>query len=417
MRKDLDVEALIARYGSPMYIYDLDVVRARCQQLAAAITHPRRQLLYAMKANPCPEVVRTILAEGYGIDAVSPGEVALALRLGLPPALIQYTENNMSEAEMFQAMQLGITVTCGSLHRLERLARGGGREAAVRINPDVGASEHAHTLTAGPLTKFGIHHSQVGEILRIHKELGVKIVGCHMHIGSNILDADVFVQAMRVLLTAAKQLPDLRFIDFGGGLGIPYKPEQQAIDLTRLGTEASRLMADFEQEYGRELELRLEPGRFLVAEAGTLYTTVTSLKTNPAAGEAAARTFVGCDTGFNHLIRPCMYGSYHPILNWTRPVGQTSTVDIVGNICESGDVFARDRQLTMPQISDVLAIGCAGAYGMAMASTYNLRPLPPELVVDAAGIRVVRRRRSIQELLNEWEWADAGATKQESDDD
>jgi len=400
-------EELAARYGTPLYIYDLDLVRQRARELREAIDYRPLQLLYAIKANPCPALVQALIAEDYGIDAVSPGEIALARRIGVEPAAILYTENNATDAELAEASAAGVLVNCGSLDRLQRLGRSGGKSACVRINPDVGAAEHAHTLTAGPLTKFGIHHSQVDEILRIEHETGIEVTGCHMHIGSNILDADVFVAAMRVILDVARRLPHLQFIDFGGGLGVPYRPDDQPIDLMTLGKQAGELMRAFCADYGRELQMRLEPGRYLAAEAGTLYTMVTSVKTRPAYDGEAERCFIGCDTGFNHLLRPCLYGSYHPIGNVTRPMAETRRVDVVGNVCESGDIFARDREIPEPRTGDILAIGCAGAYGMSMASTYNLRPLPAELVVEDGDVRMVRERRSIDDLLDDWLWPPA----------
>ncbi len=323
---------LVARFGSPLYVYDLAVVRARARALAAAITYQPFQPLYAIKANPCPAVVRAIVAEGYGIDAVSPGEVALALRCGVAPERILFTENNMTDAEQAEALAQGVLVNCGSLDRLERLAEAGARTASVRFNPDVGAGAHEKICTAGPLTKFGVHYSQVDRVAAIERATGIQVVGCHMHIGSGILDAEVYARAMAVILQVAARLPNLRFIDFGGGIGIPYKAEQQPMDLRALGAKASELMAAFVASYGRPLELRLEPGRFLVAEAGTLLTTVTSVKANPDTAAAKGRTYVGCDTGFNHLVRVAMYEAYHRIDNLTRPDAAPAEVDVVGNI-------------------------------------------------------------------------------------
>ena len=339
----------------------------------------------------------------FGVDAVSPGEVVLALRLGVRPELIQYTENNMTDAEQAEAVAQGVMITAGSLDRLHRLAAAGVTACAVRFNPDVGDGAHEKICTAGPLTKFGVHYTQVDEVLRIERATGIAVVGCHMHIGSGFLDAEAFVQAMGVVLDVAARLPHLRFIDFGGGIGIPYQPDQRHMDLAALGARASKLMSDFVVRYGRPLEMRLEPGRFLVAEAGTLYTTVTSVKRNPD-----GRTYVGCDTGFNHLVRPTMYDAYHRIDNISRPSAPRAIVDVVGNICESGDVFARARQLPLPQVGDVLALRDAGAYGFAMASTYNLRPLPAEVAIDGDGSRLVRQRQTVAELLDAYEWDAAG---------
>lgn len=396
---------LIATYGSPLYVYDLEVVRARLRALKAAISWKHFQPLFALKANPCPAVVRAIVAEGFGIDAVSPGEVALALKLGVRPELVLYTENNMTDVEMHAAVAQGVLINCGSLDRLERLAHSGAREASVRFNPDVGAGAHEKICTGGPLTKFGVHHAQVAEVLRIERETNLKVVGCHMHIGSGFLDHAAFTQACQVIFSIAERLPNLRFVDCGGGIGIPYRTTDAPLALTTMGQQLSAAFAAFCARYGRALELRLEPGRFLVAESGTLYTTVTSVKTNPdSGGEKNGRTFVGTDTGFNHLVRVAMYDAYHRISNVSRPTAPLRTVDVVGNICESGDVFARARELPAPELGDVLAIHDTGAYGMAMASTYNTRPLPAEIVLDGGRPVLARRRQSVDELLAAYVW-------------
>jgi diaminopimelate decarboxylase len=395
---------LITRFGSPLYVYDLAVVRARAQALKRAISYRPFQPLFAIKANPCPMIARTIVNEGFGIDAVSPGEVAIALRLGVRPEHILYTENNMTDAEQAEAVTQGVLINCGSLDRLQRLGQAGVKTASVRFNPDIGAGAHEKICTAGPMTKFGVHYSQVREVNRIEKETGIAVIGCHMHIGSGILDSEVYAQAMAVIIEVAKQLPNLQFIDFGGGLGIPYRTEQNALDIPAVGAKADALMRDFSAQFGRTIGLRLEPGRFLVAESGTLLTTVTAIKKNPDTTLAKGRTYVGCDTGFNHLVRVAMYDAYHRIDNLTRPNAVKKQVDIVGNICESGDVFARDRALPQPELGDILAIRDAGAYGMAMASTYNTRPLPAEVVIDGDNVTVARPRQDLSTLLDAYTW-------------
>jgi diaminopimelate decarboxylase len=395
---------LIARFGSPLYVYDLAVVRARAQALKQAIQYRPFKPLFAIKANPCPSVARTIIAKGFGVDAVSPGEVALALRLGVKPEHILYTENNMTDAEQAEAIAQGVLINCGSLDRLKRLGQAGATTACVRFNPDIGAGAHEKICTAGPMTKFGVHYSQVNDVNRIEKETGIHVIGCHMHIGSGILDADVYARAMTVIIDVAKQLPHLQFIDFGGGLGIPYRADQGAIDVAAVGAKADALMREFCKHYGRTIELRLEPGRFLVAEAGTLLTTVTAIKTNPDTALAKGRTYVGCDSGFNHLVRVAMYDAYHRIDNLTHPQAEKQIVDIVGNICESGDVFARDRALPRAELGDILAIRDTGAYGMAMASTYNMRPMPAEVVIDGETVRVARPRQELSALLDAYTW-------------
>ncbi len=305
----------------------------------------------------------------------------------------------MTDAEQADALAAGVMVNAGSLDRLERLGRAGVREVCIRINPDVGDGHHEKVCTAGPLTKFGIPNAHLDQALAIAGASGMRIVGCHMHIGSGFLDASAFARACQVIFAAARRLPHLRFVDVGGGLGIPYKPGERPIDLRAVGRELGAAFAAFCAEYGRELELRVEPGRMLVAEAGRLLTRVTSIKRTPE-----GRIFVGCDTGFNHLVRPTMYGSYHRIANLTRPEAPAQRVDVVGNICESGDIFARDRDLPEPHLGDVLALEDAGAYGSAMASTYNTRPLPAEVAVDGDTVHLARRRQTIAELLDAWIW-------------
>lgn len=391
--------ALLAAHGSPLYVYDLTLVRARARQIRSAISWQPFQPLFAIKANPCPAVARAIIAEGYGVDAVSPGEVALALKLGVRPDLVLYTENNMTDEEMSLAVRQGVLVNCGSLDRLERLAKAGAKQASVRFNPEFGDGAHEKICTAGPLTKFGVHQSLLSEVRRIERETGIQVIGCHMHIGSGFLDATAFTKSCEVIFAIAAQLPNLKFVDVGGGIGIPYREGQTALDLPAMGAALSASFAEFCRAYGRPLELRVEPGRFLVAESGTLYTTVTSVKANPD-----GRVFVGCDTGFNHLVRVAMYDAYHRISNITRPQATPQIVDVVGNICESGDIFARQRALPAPQLGDILALHDAGAYGMAMASTYNTRPLPAEVVIDGATVSLARRRQTVDELLAAYSW-------------
>ncbi|MEK7414075.1 MAG: diaminopimelate decarboxylase, partial [Planctomycetota bacterium] len=397
--RPMDAHALIREFGSPLYVYDLDVVQARCRALRSAVTWKPFQIYFAVKANPCPAVVRTIIAEGFGIDAVSPGEVALGLKLGLRPEQILYTENSMTDAEQAEAMRQRVLINCGSIDRLERLAAAGVRECAMRFNPDIGDGAHEKICTAGPLTKFGVHYTLVEQVRAIEQRTGIKVIGAHMHIGSGFLESEAFAKACGVIFELAARLPNLRFVDCGGGIGIPYRADQRAMDLPTMGARLSADMAAFCKRLGRPLELHLEPGRFLVAESGTLFCTVTSVKENPD-----GRVFVGTDTGFNHLVRVAMYDAYHRIDNITRPNAPLRKVDVVGNICESGDIFARDRMLPMPQLGDVLAIRDAGAYGMAMASTYNLRPLPAEVVLSAGKPRLARSRQRVSDILDAWIW-------------
>ncbi len=263
------------------------------------------------------------------------------------------------------------------------------------------------------MTKFGIHHSRVSEVLKRCWRHSLRVVGCHMHIGSGSLDHHAHAHAMAVLLEIAGNLPHLEWIDIGGGMGIPYRASDSTFDLATYGASIASLMTAFAARYtktsGRPApELRIEPGRFLVAQAGSLLTRVTSVKRNPDSRTESAlvpgRTYVGCDSGFNHLVRPAMYGAFHRIENLSRPQQGGPTVDLVGNICESGDVFARDCQLGEVAVGDLVKVCDAGAYGFAMASTYNLRPLPAEVAVDGDQVVVARERQTVEALLDAWRW-------------
>lgn len=406
----LDLRELAARYGTPLYVYDLERIRTQARAVRAAFAYEPLTPLYAVKANPCPHVVQAILQEGYGIDCVSPGEVALGLRLGLPPARILYTENSMSDAEMQEAIRLGVTITCNSLERLERLAEAGATACAVRFNPGIGAGAHSKILTAGAATKFGLAPDAIGAVVALQARSALRVVGCHMHIGSGILDASVHAEAFDELLPLVAQLPHLQWVDVGGGFGIPYRPQERELDLPAVGRAIGARMRGLCDRVAAaggvpRLELRVEPGRYLVAQAGVLLTRVTSITRGVPSEQGVRRTFIGCDTGFNHLVRPAMYEAYHRIDNLDRAEGAARAVDVVGNICETGDVFATDYPLPAEtRIGDLLAIRDAGAYGMAMSSTYNLRPLPPEVVVDHDRVVVARERQALDQLLGAWRW-------------
>jgi diaminopimelate decarboxylase len=273
------------------------------------------------------------------------------------------------------------------VHRYGRIKPGS--SISVRVNQGTGAGHHTHVITGGPHSKFGIHESQLHEVMAAASQYDVHLVGLHQHIGSNVLDEDILIEAMRSLLATARQFPDLQFVDIGGGLGVPYAPYEQHLDLTSLGPRMTRLFEEFCRSYGRLLTLILEPGRYLVAEAGILLAMVTDVK------RTLTHTFVGIDTGFNHLIRPAMYGTYYPIVNASRVHGATEVVWVVGNLCESGNVFARDRDLARCDEEDILAIFVAGAYGFSMSSQYNFRTRPAEVMVRGGQATLIRAREEM----------------------
>ncbi|MFC1629625.1 diaminopimelate decarboxylase [Patescibacteria group bacterium] len=383
------------RFGTPTYVYDKGTIQDRLRRLFG-IPYQPKEILYAMKANSNPSILRILKEKGAGIDAVSPGEIALALRVGFPPTDILFTGNNITDAEMDFALQNGVLLNIDSLSRLAKLGqRYPGQRVCVRINPDVGAGHHDHCITGGPESKFGIWYSETDRINEIAAQYNLRIIGVHQHIGSQILEVDKFSMAMDVLLRVAPEFPDLEFIDFGGGFGVPYTPEEQPLNIEELGRMISETFSAFCQRYGKELTLVIEPGRYLVAEAGYLLTRANTVKRNPD-----GRVFVGVDSGFNHLVRPAMYGSYHEIVNISNPTGKEEIVDIVGNLCESGDRFAKQRKISQARKGDLLVIKTAGAYGYSMSSRYNLRPRPPEVLVGPNNnLQLIRERETIENLI------------------
>jgi diaminopimelate decarboxylase len=384
---------LARAYGTPLYVYDEALLRERCRTIRAAIPLPGVEILYALKANSNAAILRTIREEGLGADAVSLGEVLLAKKCGFPSALISFNGNNVDDAELRAVAAAGAHVCADGLSQLERLARlGVGGAVAVRLNPDVGAGHHDHVITGGPEAKFGIAPDEIPQALAIARKGSLAIDGIQQHIGSGILDPDVFLLAVDALLDAARGLPDLRYADFGGGIGIPSRPGEKPFDLAAFGRKAAARLEAFRQRVGRPITFRLEPGRYVVAESGSLLVRVTAIK------RTRDHVFVGTDSGFNHLIRPILYGAWHPVENLTNPQGAPVVVRVAGNICESGDLFAVDRPIPEPREGDLLAIRNAGAYGWSMASPYNLRPRPAEVLFSGAAHRLVRRRETFDDL-------------------
>jgi diaminopimelate decarboxylase len=394
-------------HGTPLYVYDKATIVERCRSLTQAIGYGKKKLLYAMKANSNQAVVKTIIGEGFGIECVSLGEVNFALKLGAERVL--YTNNNVADAEFNAVVKLAsngkIWVNCDSLQRLSDLPEGS--SCFTRINGPVGGGHHDHVITCGPASKFGIPWEHVPEILKIVASRKLKLIGVHQHIGSGIREVEKFAEAMEVLLTVLRKhkLPDLEYVDFGGGIGVPYRPTEKPIDLKSFGAMLTQRFTSFCKDAGKDLTLVLEPGRFPVAESGYLVTRVNTIKETPY-----NRTFAGVDSGFNHLVRPTMYGSYHHITNLSNPGGAEKSYYVAGNICESGDIFTRgdgeentsaSRQLPEIRRGDLLALHNAGAYGYVMASEYNMRPRPAELMLDKGELILARKAKSVDQIVSE----------------
>ncbi len=393
-KRRLTMFDIAKEFGTPVYVYEGKKIVEAHQKLRESIRAEFLYgILYAMKANSNPEILKILLCDQIeGIDAVSPAEIALALKVGFSPDQIIFTGNNLTDEEMAFAMEKKIWLNIDSLSCLKKVGKKyPGSRIWLRINSSIGAGHHGHCITGGPESKFGIWHTEAETAKRIAKRHNLKIIGLHQHIGSQILKVGIFLKAVNALLEVAVNFPDLEYLDFGGGLGVPYRPEENPLNVKRLGREILKSFKNFCGSRKRRLSLILEPGRYLVAESGYLLAQVNTVKKNPN-----GRIFVGVNTGFNHLIRPAMYGSYHEIINISNPRDKKEIADIVGNLCESGDKFATQREINHVREGDLLVIENAGAYGYSMSSNYNLRPKPAEVLVEPDGkIRLIRPRENI----------------------
>lgn len=398
---------LTQKYPTPFFVYDEQTIIDRITELKNQIgQYENSEFLYAVKANHNPHIVKIMVQNGFGVDAVSLNEAKVGLLVGCPLEKIMYTENNISDSEMDEAYNLGILINFNSLERLETFGQKyPNSKVCIRFNPNVGAASHATNITGGPKSKFGISYKDVTKIKEICTKYNLTIVGIHQHIGSGWLTIEEPLLALDVILDIAKQIPNLEFVDFGGGFGVPYKPDQNRLDMITLGNEFKKRMEAFNQEYYKnnheKIKLRFEPGRYPIAEAGKLICHVTSIKTTDE-----NRTFIGTNTGMNHLIRPALYGSYHPIQNLSNPNKEVQTYDIVGNICESADFFAKDRELNTTKTGDILSIDIAGAYGTAMSSIFHLRSIPAEILIQPNGDdKLIKPAQTFEELVKVYNYS------------
>tara|TARA_Y100000310_G_C20699833_1_gene828677 strand:- start:2818 stop:4032 length:1215 start_codon:yes stop_codon:yes gene_type:complete len=392
---DLQLKQCLKEFATPLYIYDANLIKKRYQQLYKWIPYKKLQIYYAMKANYNLHILRLLEKEGSCIDAVSPGDIYLALKAGFSKNRILFTANKISDEEMHEVAKLDVLFNIGSLSRLEKFGKAyPGREVCIRFNPDVIAGEHEFIRTGGEASKFGIFLEKVDLVLEIAEKYKLKIVGIHEHTGSGIPEIVQMQKGMRNILgiITIERFPYLRFVDFGGGFKVPYHLDEKKVDYSKFGEEVTELFTGFCKLFGRDLEMYFEPGKLLVAESGKLLVTATTLKENPG------KKIVGVNSGFSQLIRPMFYQAYHHLRNLSNPNGKLKIYDIVGNICESGDCFAVDRELPEIREGDILAIKTAGAYCYSMGSVYNMRPMPSEVMIVDGKIRLIRRGLSNEEL-------------------
>jgi diaminopimelate decarboxylase len=394
MSSQLPFEAIAREYGAPVYVYDAHVISAQYNRLKKAFRKvDHLKLHYAVKANSNLSILRLMHQLGAGLDTVSIEEVRLGLRAGVAPENIIYTPNGVSIEELEEARNLGVQINIDNLSVLELFGqRYPETPVCVRINPHVMAGGNANISVGHIDSKFGISIHQVPHILRIVELTKMRINGVHMHTGSDILDIDVFLHASEILFEAATHFKDLEFIDFGSGFKVPYKKDDIETPIEELGEKLSERFNAFCEKIGKPLTLSFEPGKFLVSQAGTFVAKVNVVK------QTTSTVFAGVDSGFNHLMRPMLYGSYHHIENISNPKGKPRFYSVVGYICET-DTFGSNRQIAEITEGDLLAFHNAGAYCFSMSSNYNSRLRPAEVLWYNGEAHLIRSRETFEDLL------------------
>ena len=389
-----DLLSVAHTFGSPVYVYDANKISAQYERLTKAFAAvPSLRINYAMKALSNVSVLKLMRKLGAGLDTVSIQEVKLGLHAGFAPKQIIFTPNGVSMEEIEEAASLGVQLNIDNLSILEQFGSKHPQvPVCIRINPHVMAGGNSNISVGHIDSKFGISIHQIPHILRIVENTKMHINGIHMHTGSDILDIEVFLYAAEILFDTAKHFKELQFIDFGSGFKVPYKEGDIQTDIEELGEKLSQRFLEFCKGYGRDLTLAFEPGKFLVSEAGFFLVKVNVVK------QTTSTVFAGIDSGFNHLIRPMFYGATHFIENLSNPEGKKRFYTVVGYICET-DTFASNRQIAEISEGDILCFRNAGAYCYTMASNYNSRPRPAEVLWIDGQAKLIRKAETLEDLL------------------
>lgn len=384
---------LAIKFETPLYVYDGEIIRRQFKKLKNAFDGVDVKLHYALKALNNKSVLQLLKKEGANLDAVSIEEIQLGLRAGYLPNEIMFTPNCVDFEEIKQAVEVGVHINIDNLSILEHFGNtyGSNVPCCIRINPHILAGGHNNISVGHIDSKFGISIHQVRHISRIAKNYNITINGLHMHTGSDILDADVFIRGAELIYEAAKEFTDLQFIDLGSGFKVAYKKGDIVTPIDEIGKKIAQSFREFCKEYGRELELWFEPGKFIVSECGKLIVKATTVK------QTTSTVFVGVNSGQNHLIRPMFYNAYHEIENISNPKGPLKLYSVVGYICES-DTLGYDRMISEVREGDFLAIHNAGAYGFSMSNQYNARLRPAEVLILEGKGELIRKRETLEDV-------------------
>ncbi|WP_456379012.1 diaminopimelate decarboxylase [Lutibacter sp.] len=386
--------SLSEKYGSPLYVYDAEKIISQYNRITNAFSTVKNlKLNYAVKANSNISILKLFKKLNSGIDTVSVQEVRLALEAGFKPENIIFTPNGVSLSEIEQAANIGVQINIDNISILEQFgSHYPNIPVCIRINPHVMAGGNRKISVGHIDSKFGISVHQVPHIKRVVKNTGMRINGIHMHTGSDILDIDVFIVATEILFNTANEFKNLDFIDFGSGFKVPYKEGDNSTNIEELGKKLSKRFNMFCKDYGKNLTLMFEPGKFLVSEAGKFLVNVNVVK------QTTSTVFASVDSGFNHLVRPMMYDSYHHIHNISNPNGRERYYSVVGYICET-DTFGSNRRISEIREGDMLCFNNAGAYCFSMASNYNSRYRPAEVLLYEGKDYLIRKQETFKDLL------------------
>lgn len=391
---------LAKNYGTPLYVYDTARIKSQYERLTNAFDVKNLQLHYACKALNNLNILRYIKSLGAHIDAVSIQEIKMALEAGFEPDEILYTPNCVSINEILEAQKLGVKLNLDNISILEQFGHiHPETPVCIRINPHIMAGGNSKISVGHIDSKFGISIYQLPLVRRIVKECGMKVNGIHMHTGSDILDTEVFLRGAELLFEAANEFEDLEFLDFGSGFKVPYKEGDIQTDIEDLGKQMSERFNNFCKNYGKDLSLVFEPGKFLVSDAGVFLTSVNVIK------QTTSTIFAGVDSGMNHFIRPMFYDAHHEIENISNPLASRRIYTVVGYICET-DTFGWNRKIQEIRENDVLMFKNAGAYCFSMASNYNSRFRPAEMMIYKNKDYLIRKRESFEDLTRNIEIAD-----------
>ena len=398
MKSSLSYEQLNAvanEYGTPLYVYHGEKIANQYQTLLSHFSEKNTRFFYACKALTNIHILDVVKRSGCNVDCSSINEAKLALHVGFAPQNVLYTSNSVSFEEICEAVSLGINVNIDSLSNLEKFGAkfGSSYPVGVRVRPNIMAGGNLKISTGHDKSKFGIPVTQLSELKAIQTQYHINIATLHIHTGSEIKDVNVFIQSADVFDTLLDQFPTVNVLDFGGGFKVPYQPDEKGTDIALLGAEVDKAMERLSAKYGRNLTAWFEPGKYMVSECGYFLAKVNVMKKS---GEIE---FAGIDTGLNHLIRPMFYDSYHHIDNINNPNGVHKQYAVVGNICET-DTFAWDRSIPEIKEGDFLVFYNAGAYGYEMASNYNARYKPAQVLYENGLAKLISRRDTFEDLLS-----------------